>query len=205
MLSELEKDALKEFVNIGFGRAAADLSALMNLEICLVVPEVEVLLPGELQGYLKKEAGAEDYSIIQQFFLGNFRGAAYLLLPFNGGKALLRLFGSYSEDLLTSYGMDALERETLLEISNILIGACISRVADVLKEPVSYSPPAFYRMKTEPFLPDDLMGDDTLIITIKTRLQFREIDVDGYMFILSDIRTATWLGESIRKFLEPYK
>jgi len=205
MLNELEKDAFKEFVNIGFGQAAAELSEVMNLDVTLFVPELEILKPEEVRDYLKKESCLEDYSIIQQFFVGNFRGAAYLLLPFDGGRTLLNLFGSYSDELILSYGMDALEKETLLEISNIFIGACISKVADILKETVSYSPPVFYRIKTEPYLPDDLLKSESLIITIKTQLQFRNLAMQGYMFILSDIRTADWLRESIRKYLESYK
>ena len=205
MLSELEKDALKEFVNIGFGKAAAELSDVMKLEVTLEVPEMEILTPGEVREYLRREGAAEDYSIIQQIFVGNFKGAAYLVLPLSGGRALLDLFGSYSEELLTSYGMDTLQKETMLEISNVLIGACISRVADVLNETVSYSPPVFYKIKAEPFLPEELLKNESLIITFKTLLHFKDLDMLGYMFILSDIRTTDWLRDSIRKFMEPYE
>ena len=206
MLSELEKDALKEFVNVGFGQSAAELSDVLRLQVSLSVPSLDLLSPDHVREYIEQEVtSADDYSIIQQFFIGNFRGATYLLLPFAGGKSLLSLFGSYNDDLVHSYGLDTLERETLLEIGNIVIGSCISRVADVLGEPVSYSPPAFYKVKTAPFLPDDLLKEESLIIAFKTHLKFKDHDIDGCLFIMSDIGTVDWLRESIKKYLEPYK
>ncbi|MCK4784880.1 MAG: chemotaxis protein CheC [Desulfobacteraceae bacterium] len=205
MLNELEIDALKEFVNIGFGRSSDELSELLRLHVAMSVPSLDILSSDNLKSFIEQEVrSAEDYSIIQQFFIGNFKGSSYLLLPFDGGKSLLSLFSSYSDDLLQSYGLDTLEKETLLEIGNIVIGSCISKVADVLDEAVSYSPPVFYKVRAAPLLSDDLLNDKGLVIAIKTHLKFEDQNIDGYMFLLSDMGTEEWLQDAIKKFLEPY-
>ena len=142
MLSELEKDALKEFINIGFGRAAGQLSEIINLHVLLNVPEIAIMDYKDLNDYVSNEIKDEkDYSIIEQFFIGTFKGVAFLVLPYSEGKRLLNLFNDYDGSLVEKYGIDVLERETLVEVGNIIISACVGEIAEILKTSVTYSPP----------------------------------------------------------------
>jgi len=45
ILTPLEKDALQEIMNIGFGRAAADLADILGLHVILSIPHIAVMEP----------------------------------------------------------------------------------------------------------------------------------------------------------------
>ncbi len=102
--SELELDALKEFINIGFGKAAGELSEIMNLHVMLNVPDVAILEAGEVGRFIGSDIkDHNDYSIVEQFFIGNFKGVTFLALPFNEGKKLMNIFSDYDDSMIESY------------------------------------------------------------------------------------------------------
>ena len=150
IFSELELDALKEFINISFGRAAGELSEIMNLHVMLNVPDVAILQAGEVGSFIGGDIkDRNDYSIVEQFFIGNFKGVTFLVLPYNEGKRLMNIFSDYDDSIIESYGLDVLQQETLIEIGNIIIGACVGSFAELLKGSVSYFPPQAFQERPE--------------------------------------------------------
>ena len=210
MLSEIEKDALKEFINIGFGRAAGELSEIINLHVRLNVPDIAVMDSHEINEYISTEIKSEkDYSIIEQLFIGTFKGVAFLVLSYSEGKRLLNLFNEFDAAMIERYGIDVLERETLVEVGNIIISACVGHIAEILKESVTYFPPRHFRAKSQNMLSKNMFDGDNLteasiIVSFKTVFQFEEHDVTGYMFLISQTETLDWIKMAIKDYLELY-
>ncbi len=210
VFSELELDALKEFINIGFGRAAGELSEIMNLHVMLNVPDVAILRAGEVGSFIGGDIkDHKDYSIVEQFFIGNFKGVSFLVLPFNEGKRLMNIFSEYDDSMIESYGLDVLQQETLIEIGNIIIGACVGSFAELLKGSVSYLPPKLFKSDLASFVPEKIISGDEgsenqLLVSFKTIFRFEDHDVMGYLFMVSHSDALEWIRKSIRNFLDEY-
>lgn len=206
LLSPLEKDALQEIMNISFGQAAADLSDVINLYVTLTVPHIDILLfEGVLPLISKDIADANDMGMVKQFFSGKFSGSSVLVFPHGEGKKLLRLFDENIGSSTSVLDVDILEKETLIEISNIIMGACISKIAELLKDVVSYSPPRYYvQSQINSALEEAFAGKESFAIFFKTTFHFMEFDASGFLFLISDQSTLEWLKKAIDEYLNQY-
>jgi chemotaxis protein CheC len=206
MITDEETDTLQEIMNIAFGRAASDLAEYVDIFVILSPPLIKVLQAFDLPSYLNNEI--KDYdkvSVVEQNFWGKFKGNAFLVFPSGTGKRMISLFNSENK-FFESEPTHELEKETFLEIGNILIGACIGKIAELLGDVTTYSPP---RVVVENGLRgvvyDNLSDPDNLAIVLKTVFEFNEKNVSGYMFILTKQESFAWLKTALYKFLEQYK
>jgi len=206
MITSEETDTLQEIMNIAFGRAASDLAEYIDIFVVLNPPHIEVLQAFDLPSYLNSEL--KDYdkvSVVEQNFWGKFKGNAFLVFPTGTGKRMISLFNSENK-VFESEPTYELEKETFLEIGNILIGACIGKIAELLGDVTTYSPP---RVVVENGLRgvvyDNLSDPDNLAIVLRTVFEFNDKNVSGYMFILTKQESFAWLKTALSKFLEQYK
>ncbi len=206
-LTELEKDALQEIMNIGFGRAAADLAEIINLHVILSVPHIAVLQSEEVISYIHNQIpDTTDMSMITQFFSGRFNGGSFLVFPHGEGRKLLRIFDGEMALLGENYDIDVLEKETLVEVGNIIIGACVGKIAEMLGDVVSYAPPRFFSQdQIFETLDDVLNASDSFAILFKTVFNFEQYNVSGYLFLVSQQSIMPWLKQAIAEFLGPYE
>jgi chemotaxis protein CheC len=207
LMTALERDVLQEIMNIAFGQAAADLSEVINLYVTLNVPKIDLLDYKEIFPFIKNEiAGSSDMSMVKQFFSGRFSGSSVLIFPHGEGKKLLQIFdenAGISND--SGYDSDVLEKETLIEISNIIMGACISKIAQLLGDVVSYSPPRYFAQdQIHKTLEDSFAEKDSFAIFFKTVFHFQEFDASGFLFLICDPTTLDWLKKSIEDYLNQY-
>jgi len=204
----LERDALQEIMNISFGQAAADLSDVMNLHITLTVPRIDVLQFSEVCDCIKDDISRSnsDISMVKQFFSGKFSGSSVLIFPHGEGQKLLRLFDENSDQLTgAQYDMDVLEKEALIEISNIIMGACISKIADLLSDVVSYTPPRYYAQEQiQRILEESFALGNSFAIFFKTVFHFNDFEASGFLFLISNYETLEWLKMAIEDYLKEY-
>jgi len=206
-LSPLEKDALQEIMNISFGQAAADLSEVINMHVTLTVPRINILKIKEIYPYIREEISTEDdISMIRQFFSGKFSGSSILIFPHGEGKKLLKLFDENLElSTASDADIDVLEKETLIEISNIIMCACVSKIADMLGDVVHYSPPRYYAQdQIDTTLKEAFSGDEIFAIFFKTVFHFKMFDASGFLFLITNFSTLEWLKKSIEDYLSQY-
>ncbi len=207
LMSTIEKDVLQEIMNISFGQAAADLSEVINLYVTLTVPHIDLLDYKEILPYIRKEIDvSSEMSMVKQFFSGRFSGASVLIFPHGEGKKLLQMFDVNIATCTDSgYDIDILEKETLIEISNIIMGACISKIAQLLGDVVNYSPPRYFAQKQIlATLEETFAEKDSFAIFFKTVFHFQEFDASGFLFLICDSTTLDWLKQSIADYLKQY-
>jgi chemotaxis protein CheC len=206
MITTAETDLLQEIMNIAFGRATSDLAEYIDIFVILSVPNIKLLQAFDLPEYINKEI--KDYdnvSVVEQNFWGKFKGNAFLVFPSGTGKRLISLFngGGESSDLNPIH---ELEKETFLEIGNILIGACIGKIAELLGDVITYSPPrVVVDTSIRGVVYDNLNDPDNLAIVLRTVFEFNEKNISGYMFILTKQESFAWLKTALQKFLEQYE
>jgi chemotaxis protein CheC len=126
-------DALSELVNIGMGQAGDSLARLFNTFIHLSIPRLELVEPARVTSAIAALVGTPDPVVaVRQAFSSRIRGEAIAIYPAAGCDALADLVG-YS---------DVSSDELLLEISNILVGACVGALASQFSLALSFSPPS---------------------------------------------------------------
>ena len=198
-----ELDALQETMNIGFGQAAAALSEVINMHVILNVPKIAMLAPQDIPSFVQGELeGPAAFSIVEQFFLGRFNGTSFLLLPQDEGEKLVELFDENPEPDRPSTYLDALERDTIVEIGNIIIGACVGKIAEMLKDVVTYQPPRYYSgpLGSE-LIATQLRSSNGLALVFKTIFHFETQDVYGLLFLVTGEGSANWIKGAVDELL----
>ncbi|SCX96345.1 MULTISPECIES: response regulator [unclassified Pseudomonas] len=116
-------DVFRETVNVAIGRAAALIAKVLGVFVQLPVPNVNLLEVGELHMALTDVGSAQQLTAICQGFIGS--GIA--------GEALLIFHDSEIADiaqLMQRQSADYSDLEMLLDLSSVLIGACLSSIAE---------------------------------------------------------------------------
>lgn len=208
LLCDEEKDILQEIMNIAFGQAAAELAEIINVFVVLNVPYIQVIKAVDLPAFLQAEIrDSGPISMVEQHFWGEFKGSAFLIFPSGSGKELISIMGDAEgvEDFET-FTFDAMEKETLMEVGNILIGACIGKVAELLGDRVTYSSPrvAIENHATNS-IPTDIFDIESSAIVMRTLFTFNERDVTGFLFLVTKYESITWLKDALVTFMEKYE
>ncbi|MEK7679513.1 MAG: chemotaxis protein CheC [Deltaproteobacteria bacterium] len=207
VLTGEELDTMQEIVNIAFGSAARDLAEVIDIFVELTVPEIRVYKTEEVPRKIRDEiSDVPKISIVKQDYHGKFKGIALLIFPVSAGRELVALLNNSEEDQsLDVENFDALEKETLVEIGTILIGACVGKVAELLDDVVTYSPPqVIVADNPECVEKDRLYEPDNLAITMKTVFKFEKRDVTGFLFLISK-DSIPWIKKAVNLFLERYQ
>ena len=206
IITEEETDILQEIMNIAFGRAASDLAEYIDIFVILSVPFIKLLPSSELPPYIKSEIKEYDkISLVEQNFWGKFKGSAFLVFPADSGKKILSMFDG-SEEYLESDPINELEKETFREVGNILIGACIGKIAELLGDVITYSPPRVVVDRSRlNAVADSLFTSNNLAIVLRTVFSFNDQNVTGFLFIITSEESFGWLKTALHGFLEQYE
>jgi chemotaxis protein CheC len=141
-LSEDQRDCLQEIVNVAMGQAGDSLARFLEVFINLSVPRIRLVDAAHLGGTLIEMVGhADKISAVRQGFYtqgdGNgMRGEAIVLFSDTSFKELADLLAY--EDELDEHA----ERELLLDVTNVLNGACLNGIAEQIQTELAYSPPS---------------------------------------------------------------
>jgi chemotaxis protein CheC len=198
-LTEPQRDALVELLNIGFGRAGAALSKLTGHRILLDVPEVAIHPVSQLDALLGRVTAARVASI-HQVFSGPVSGDALLILDPVAAATLKELL---TDEPALPLELDTSSREVLTEVGNILLNACIGTFGNLLRVPMSFSVPDI-DIATLHSVMDKLaaVGDAmryALVVTAGFRL--RDAEVTGYVVIVLTVQSLTRLLIAVEQWV----
>jgi chemotaxis protein CheC len=128
-----QRDALAELVNIGMGQAGDSLARLFDTFIQLSIPRIQIVQPHDVLAAIAALIGDSGPIVaVRQAFSSRIRGEALAVFAAGGCDAIA--------DLVTY--PDVTSDELLLEISNVLIGACVGGLAAQFALDLSFSPPS---------------------------------------------------------------
>lgn len=202
-----EKEILQEIMNIAFGNATADLAEVIDIYVVLSVPEIKLIDVGELPAYLEKNISiCSNISIVEQKFWGEFKGSGLLIFTGGEGKALISLLDEKKTDDLEVASIATLERGALLEIGNILIGACVGKISELLDTFATYSPPQVLKSSSDGNeLLLQIFDPDQTAIVMKTVFKFEKKNIEGLLLILTNQESIGWLRKALNEFMGSYE
>lgn len=130
-------DAYRELVNVAMGRAGESLASLFDEFIDLPIPNVNELETTELHMAIAEINSNTSVSAVSKGFISaGISGEALVIFNDSNFANMVELL-KYGESAVT----EALELEALMDVSNILIGACLNALSDQLNVKFSHNHP----------------------------------------------------------------
>lgn len=193
LLNADQNEALQEIANIGMGRAGRSIAGVFDEFVELSVPRVREAslerLPHAVAGLIP----GERLTAVRQAFFGRVRGEAIIVFGMAGCRDLAGLMG-YGAQL-----SDGEEDELLLDVSNVIVSACLGGIAEQLRADVSFSAPSvlashassdalFEHTRAAP------EGSGALIVEVNFRLERRSFACSLLMMLPVDGMAAIRLA-----------
>jgi len=182
-------DVFKEIGNIGAGHAASALAGLLDRRISMSVPEASVLPFSDIVEVLD---GPETLVVgILIDVSGDLNGYILLLLGMSDAMAMVSqaLHEPARDTSEPDFALTDMEKDTLLEIGNILVGSFLSAIS-------SFS--GLGAVPAVPQLATDMLGAILSIAMIEygkigdsvlfLKTQFNDLagDINGHFFLIPD-------------------
>jgi chemotaxis protein CheC len=199
-LTERQRDALTELINMAFSRTAASLSELTGHRVLLEQPTVAIFPIEELSTALAEFLPAE-IATVHQVFSGAVTGDALLLLSYDGAVMLTDLL---TDDRSKSGRLDASDREVLTEVGNILLNACLGMFGNLLRVHVTFSVPRLHLETLDALLRTLVIEKEGLryALVVYTAFRMRDSAVSGYLVIALNVASLDRLIQEADKWEE---
>jgi chemotaxis protein CheC len=186
-LRDKELDALKEMANIGAGHAATALSQLTNRRIMIDVPDVRICTIEEAADTTGKDGGV--VAAVLMHVLGDLTGRSLLLFAKNCALQLADLL--LNREPGTTRVFAELEQSSIKETANILTGAYLNGLSDMLGLMLIPSVPSLAIDLSTAVLSTTYLNfayEEGQVIVLDTRFRFEPGDagMSGHFVLLPD-------------------
>ncbi|MVN75525.1 hypothetical protein GO988_04225 [Hymenobacter sp. HMF4947] len=198
-MNELERDIIREILNIGLARAADSFAVIAQERVMLEVPNLDLLPSTDIISRVRDYQSR--YVAIQSDIRGDFNGSTFM---FFSGQHIQRLSRvclrmQVSESLV----LDELQQSLLLEISNIITGALVTQLANILKANIYGAPPLAPTGDLALSLQSLMPEPDTLqplIFSVITQFSDKDNSVELPLMLFFDRATFEKILEIIRTY-----
>jgi chemotaxis protein CheC len=196
-MSDDKRDALQEIVNIGMGVAGSALAQVLNAFVELTVPSVDLVERRRVAGLLNTGAWADSELVaVRQSFFGRVTGESLMLFDGREASRLADLVGHVQPPSVEQ------QHELLLDLANIVIGACVNGIAEPLREIVSFAAPAMLMgsPKVCEFALQDSGSRRGLLINLDFKLEARSFHSRVLVFLAE--QSLELIDRAISRFLD---
>ena len=180
-LTDLERDALAELSNIAMARAATSLRQMVESQVLLSVPSVDIVSKEDATRLIAKPNNPRLVAV-RQDFKGPFSGRALLIFPEANSLELVRVVVGKN---LPLEDISSLEDEALAETGNIILNSWVATIANLLKRTLDISLPVVVRGDSRRMLQSD--EAQTLVLFLHIQFEIRQKEIQGYVALLMDI------------------
>lgn len=194
-LSADQRDALQEIANIGMGQAGSSIAKIWGEFVSLSIPRIAHVDRCAIPAMLTSLVGDGTVNAVRQAFHGQLRGE--VVVAFSGGRGdqLAELMGYDEADSVE-------EQELLLDVANILVGACLGSVAETLAVDIGFSAPSVMGLDIAPaqlIRCAELMTGRALFLEVRFTLEKKSFA--SHLIILMSGDEVFVLGNALDKFL----
>jgi chemotaxis protein CheC len=198
LMSDVKRDALGEIVNVGMGVAGSALARVLNAFVELTVPSVDLVDRRRIATLLDTGTWTSDELIaVRQSFFGRIKGESLILFDGSETTRLADLVGHDESPTVEQ------QHELLLDLANIVIGACVNGIAEPLHEVVSFVAPAILvgRPKVCEFaMQDSGTWQRGLVINVDFKLEARSFHSRVLVFLAE--QSLELIDREISRFLD---
>lgn len=185
MLNELQKDLLKEYVNVFIGKAAGMLSEMANQRVLLTVPEVEVI---NTTYNIDRQSGLFKHGHIvssSMQFGDDFNGKA--LLIFSADKAKILVDSCLGIEPSTGQNQDMALMDTdfdaLKEISNVILNSVVGEFSNLVETTVEFTIPDIELVFVGETEQVEVLKKNVYMLLMHTSFTLEKTAIDGVIII----------------------
>jgi chemotaxis protein CheC len=197
-LTELQSDAISELLNIGMGQAAHSLSEMVNEEVKLSIPSLELLTRQTAAAKLVHNS-PQHIAVVRQNFKGPFWGEALLLFPEDKSLELVRHL--IKKEVPLEMLME-LEQDALTEVGNIILNACLSSLANILATDLVSDLPIFMTGTATEVLNADISRSDEVVMFLRMEFSLQSKNIGGYVAFVLEISSIKQFLKDIDRYLK---
>lgn len=196
-LTALQRDALLEIFNIGVGNAANSMSQLINQEIQLSVPKLQIILKDHAET-ISEFTQSRRICAVSQDFTGPLNARAFLVFPEGKTQEIVRrMIG----EMVTAEDLNTMEEEALCEIGNIILNACISSMSELLSADFVSSLPSYHLGTAFEVLQSSNTSDNQFMLLLHIDFSMPREKIDGYLIFLLSLQSFKELVKKVDHFL----
>ena len=197
-MSDLERDIIREILNIGLARAADSFAVIAQERVLLEVPNIDLLMSDDI---LRKVREYQAKHVpIQSDIRGDFNGTTLMFFSGQHVQRLSRVCLRMQTD--ESLDVNELQESLLLEISNIITGALVTQLANILKANIYGAPPTAphgdVAEAMQNLLPEQML--QPLIFSVITQFSDKDNMVELPLMLFFDRVTFIKILEIIRSY-----
>lgn len=176
-------DALKELINIGVGRAAATLNAMIQARIQLQVPFIKIVALSALEEEMADLDGGR-LAAVHLAFEGPFSGNAALVFPTESAVQLVSVLTGEEAD---SPDLDAVRVGTLTEVGNIVLNGVMGSMGNVLERRIEYVVPSYMEATITNLLTAHKTVPDVTVLLAQTRFTIEQLHIHGDVMLFFEV------------------
>ncbi len=193
ILSEYQKDALTELMNIGVGRAASMLNQMVDAHIKLMVPYVNLVSFNSLKEEMDK-LSSNNLSAVRMIFRESISGNALLIFPPASAIKLVHILTGEDPD---TEDINSVMGGTLTEVGNIILNGVMGSLGNILKSHIIFSVPTYLEDKIENMLVLDDSLSNMSILLAKTSFTIEELQINGEIVLIFGVKSFDLLLNAV--------
>jgi len=197
-MTELERDIIREILNIGLARAADSFAIIAKERVLLEVPNIDLLMGDDIRHRVRDYQSR--HVAIQSDIRGDFNGTTLMFFSGQHVQRLSRVCLRMQTD--ESLEVNELQESLLLEISNIITGALVTQLANILKANIYGAPPTAPRGDIadamQALMPEQQL--QPLIFSVITQFSDKDNMVELPLMLFFDRVTFIKILEIIRSY-----
>ncbi len=192
-LSEMEKDALGEVMNISMGSAATAVSELLSAKVWITTPRVEVVRADDMLQYDKLEPAV----CVKIEYVRGLSGNNLMVLRQDDVQMILNQLMGQPLEVTPDFEFDELNISAVSEVMNQMMGASATALSDFLGIVVDISTPTPYIMENIDLSEVQTFEPDEKVVAI-----YFDLTIDGVIKSeFASILTLELAGYIARKVL----
>jgi len=180
-LSEIQKEALLELLNIGVNESTNILSEILNVEIDLQIPSIKIISADKLIEELQ-EVGKENYSAVNMEFRNSFSGVSQLVFSQDSANKLVDVF---TRQVLGNGDFDEIKAGALIEIGNIILNAILATFSNALEHEFQFYVPVFFENYKKEFFEQREKYIGEVVLLGKTLFNIEQYHISGDIILYS--------------------
>ena len=181
-------DALREYLSMGVGHAAATLNSMLGKHIELEVPKISLIKVNEIETATK--LGTDLYSTITLIFDGNIKGNASVIFDKQSASGLIEILMPGMSG--NSAELDEISESTLTEIGNIVINSVMGSFSNSFEFELQYQVPRYSESSIKNLCKVNSDESDSIILFGETFLIVENVEIKGKIllfYVLDDLKT----------------
>ncbi|MCY6959542.1 flagellar motor switch phosphatase FliY [Clostridium brassicae] len=183
-ISDLERDLLGEIGNISMGSASTALSTIINQQVNITTPQVEITTLNKL-----KDSFEVPNIALEVQYTSGILGENLLVMKIDDAAVIANLMMGGDGKIEKTTSLSEIEESAVSEAMNQMIGSAATSMATMFAREVNISPPLskIWEDTTAP-LAEGITGDEP-IVQVSFRLNIGEL-VDSKIMQILPIKTA---------------